>query len=186
MSQRQSREVWDVVDEAIEVQQRNRTEPPIRMEKWELVKGWISITLGGSHSQDDGNRIIRIVNGGLRYNGQRLRAQWNHQLPRVARLTIKAGRRGDPSELIEDEGMGIVRLNEWPEAVRGQVRYISTIASDVEDPDHRLIRFEASPEVVRLIQDSQGSIWIGRYKGTVQSGKKNVKHGSPVKYYLQK
>ena len=117
-------------------------------------------------------------------NGGHLHARWNFQLPRVARLTIRAGSRGDPQELIEDEVLGIARLNRWPDHLRGQVRFTGTIPSD--DPNYRLIRFEASPEVVAQIQSQGGSIHIGRYLGTVQSGKKAVKRGATINFVLQK
>ena len=115
----------------------------------------------------------------------RLRAVWNHQLPRVARLTVRAGTRGNAEDLIEDDGIGIVRLNRWPEHLRGQVRYLGTIPSE-DDSNYRLIRFEASPAVVQQIQEANGMMFVGRHLGTVQSGKRPVKRGSTINYVLQK
>ena len=190
MTPSQASDNWDLIDEALELQQRNQAELPILVNDWQHRRGRISIIPGGTgeDNQSNGDRLIRLINHDLSLaslnNGARMHARWNHQLPRVARLTIRAGSRGDPQELIEHESLGIARLNRWPEHLRGGVRYTGTIPSD--DPNYRLIRFEASPEVVAQIQSQGGSIHIGRYLGTVQSGKKAVKRGSSINYVLQK
>ena len=190
LSASQATEMWEIIDEALERQQRNPAELPILTNDWQHRRGRLSIIPGGAgqENQSNGDRLIRMINEELNLatliNGARLHARWNHQLPRVARLTIRAGSRGDPQELIESETLGIARLNRWPAHLRGGVRFTGTIPSD--DPNYRLIRFEASPEVVAQIQAQGGSIHIGRHLGTVQSGKKAVKRGTTINFVLQK
>ena len=148
----QAAEMWEIIDEALERQQRNPAEAPILTNDWQHRRGRLSIIPGGvgQDNQSNGDRLIRMINEDLSLatlnNGARLHARWNHQLPRVARLTIRAGSRGDPQELIESETLGVARLNRWPAHLRNGVRFTGTIPSD--DPNYRLIRFEASPEVV--------------------------------------
>ena len=185
MSPNQAREAWAAIDDALELQHRNLAELPILTSDWQHRRGRISIIMGGPESQLDGDRLIRMINERVLVNGSRLRATWNHQLPRVARLTVRAGIRGNAEDLIEDDGIGIVRLNRWPAHLRGQVRYLGTIPSE-DDTNYRLIRFEASPAIVQLIQEANGTMFIGRYHGTVQSGKRPVKMGSTINYVLQK
>ena len=186
----QAREMWDIIDEALEQQQRNQAELPILVNDWQPRRGRLSIIPGGvgPDNQSNGDQLISLINDRLNLatmvNGAHLHARWNFQLPRVARLTIRAGSRGDPQELIESETLGIARLNRWPAHLRGGVRFTGTIPS--EDPNYRLIRFEASPEVVAQIQAQGGSIHIGRLLGTVQSGKKAVKRGANINFVLQK
>ena len=190
MAENMLRDAQLVIEAALDLQYRNPEELPIIIDEWDESRGRLTIIPGGHASQANGDRLIRIINERLRVHNTRLRAQWDHELPRVARLTVKFSSGGDAQELIEGELVGITRLNGWPtsgpNSVRGQVRYLHTIRSDEENPTHRLVRFEASPAVVALIQGRDGLIHIGRGRGTVQSGKKAVKRDSSVNYYLQK
>ena len=70
--------------------------------------------------------------------------------------------------------MGIARLNGWPDYIRSQLRYLGTIVSDEPNPDYRLFRIEVSPEVVGLIQQANGLIFIGRHRGTVRQGSRDL------------
>ena len=126
-----------------------------------------------------------MINKQIRVDGMHLRGTWNHELPRVAPLTVRFSGGGNPKELIEDENIGIVRLNRWPAELQGQVRYLSTLPSKEDPPGYRVIRFEASLGVVARIQKAGGTLHIGRSKGTVQSNKKPVKQGSNVTFRLQ-
>ena len=154
------------------------------MEDWESKRGRISISLGAG-GRANGDRLIQLISR-IQFNGAPVRAQWNHEWPRVARLTIRAGRRGNPEDLVEDPNMGIARLNGWPDYIRSQLRYLGTIASEEPNPDYRLFRIEVSPEVVGLIQQANGLIFIGRHRGTVRQGSRDVKKGANIRYVLQK
>ena len=96
---------------------------------------------------------------------------------------------GNPSELINDPFLGLVATNEWPAELQGQVRFIGS-KSEAQPNSRgevaRLIRFEASEEVVRRIQDANGVIYLGFGKATVECNRTAVKRGSRVIYKLQK
>ena len=190
MTENMLRDVKLVIEAALDMQHRNVEELPIIIDEWDVSRGRITIIPGGHASQANGDKLIKTINERLRVHGARLRAQWDHQLPRVARLTVKFSGGGDPKELIESELVGVLRLNGWPtsgpNSVRGQVRFLHTIRTAEDDPDYRLVRFEASPAIVALIQAKDGYMYIGKGRGTVQSGKKPVKRDSNVHYYLQK
>ena len=121
--------------------------------------------------------------------GRRVRAQWNHELERVAELTIRFSGSGVPVELIEDPILGLVRMNRWPQELRRQVRFLQMVSPEEEGrtlSNFRIIRFEAHPEVVRRIQERDGSIYIGKDKGTVMANKKPLTKNLTVNYKLQK
>ena len=146
------------------------------------------LTPSGTNPTLNGSRILQMVSR-IQVNGHRFRASWNTDLPRRASLVARFLGSGNPSELINDPFLGLVATNEWPAELQGQVRFIGS-KSEAQPNSRgevaRLIRFEASPEVVAQIQAQGGSIHIGRLLGTVQSGKKAVKRGANINFVLQK
>ena len=117
-------------------------------------------------------------------------AKWNHDLARVAILTIRFSGSGVPIELIEDPILGLVRMNRWPVEFRRQIRFLQMVSPDEEEgqapSDHRVIRFECQQEVVKRIQEANGAIYIGKDKGTVHFKSKPLTKGVNVSYKLQK
>ena len=162
----------------------------MRVEAWKPGSrrgGWI-LTPGGTNPTLNGNRIIELTRR-ITINGRSFRAAWNTDLPRHAILTARFLGSGNPAELVNDPFLGLVATNEWPEDLQGQVRFLSS--SQEERPNSRgeiarLIRFEASEEVVSRIQAANGTIYLGFGKATIENNRNPVKRGSRVVYKLQK
>ena len=192
MSERQSDEIRIAAEKLIEAQQRNPEEFPIVIDKWNHQKGRLTITPGGPDALEDGERLREMINDrvAVRVNGRRVLARWNHELDRVAVLTIRFSGSGVPVELIEDPILGLVRMNRWPVQFRSKVRFLQMVSPAEEEgrvpSNHRVIRFEAQPEVVQRILDVDGAIYIGKDKGTVHYKSKPLTKGTQVSYKLQK
>ena len=165
------------------VRERAHGTIPLRVTHWATRRGGWVITPGGSNPQLNGSRLIQLVSR-VQVNGQRFRAIWNTDLPRQATLTAKFTGGGRAQELIEDEVLGLIATNEWPEELQGQVRFISV--EPEEGSNARIIHFEATEEVVRLIQEEGGTISIGSDSATIRNNKKSVKRGANIIYRLQK
>ena len=120
----------------------------------------------------------------IRINGLRFRAVWNTELPRQATLTARLAGGGQAQELIEDETLGLIATNEWPQELQGQVRFVSV--QQEEGSNYRIISFEATEAVVRLIQAENGVISLGSDSATIRNNKKPCKKGSSIVYRLQK
>ena len=165
---------------------------PIVIDKWNFLKARLTVTPGGPDALEDGERLREMVNDRLahRINGRRVIAKWNHDLARVAILTIRFSGSGVPIELIEDPILGLVRMNRWPVEFRRQIRFLQMVGKDEEEgkvpSNFRVIRFEAQQEVVKKIMDSDGAIYIGKDKGTVYFKSKPLTKGINVSYKLQK
>ena len=192
MTERQSEEVRASIEKLIDRLLANVEEFPINIDKWNHQNGRLVLTPGGPDALEDGERLIQMINDTIKLQGRRVRAQWNHNLERVADLTIKFSGSGVPVELIEDPVFGLVRMNRWPAELRKKVRFLQLVSAAEDEEEgqapsrYRIIRFEAHPEVVRLIQERDGSIYIGKDKGTVKSNKKPLTKGAQVLYKLQK
>ena len=189
MSRDLARAVHNAIEEEIWQQQRTSPDSAILTDDWQPRRGGWVVIPGGADPQANGARLIQMVNNRVRVNGHRLRADWNTNLPRHAVLTVRFRSHGNPQDLLEDPVTGVVSLNRqaqvpWPRALQGQIRFLSVHPE--EGSQFRLARFEASSEVVRYIQENNGSMYIGGSRGTVQSNKKDVKKGMQVAYRLQK
>ena len=157
----------------------------MRVETWSTRRdGWV-LTPGGANPTLNGNRIIQMAQR-IRVNGQRITAGWNYNLPQHATLMARFNGSGDARELIEDAFLGLIATNEWPADLQGQVRFIRVQQEETPSSGYRLIRFEATEEVVRHIQAANGTIYLGFGKATVECNKIPVKEGSRVVYRLQK
>ena len=156
----------------------------IRVDKWTSRRGRWILTPGGTNPHLNGSRLIQIIEQRLRVNGHRFRARWNTDMPRLATLVARFSGGGSAQELVEDPHLGLVATNEWPEALQGQVRFVSSQQED--GSNYRLVRFEATEAVVTRIQEQNGLVSIGLDRATVQNNKTPVKRGSQVVYRLQK
>ena len=163
----------------------NRNLVRMRVEAWNTRRGGYVLTPGGANPTLNGNRIIQLAQR-IRVNGQRVIARWNFDLPQHATLMARFHGSGDARELIEDTFLGLIATNEWPDDLQGQVRFVKVQHEENPSSGHRLIRFEASAEVVRRIQQANGTIYLGFGKATVECNKIPVKEGSKVVYRLQK
>ena len=163
----------------------NRNLVRMRVEAWTTRRGGYVLTPGGANPTLNGNRIIQLAQR-IRVNGQRVIARWNYDLPQHATLMARFHGSGDARELIEDAFLGLIATNEWPDDLQGQVRFVKVQHEENPSSGHRLIRFEASAEVVRRIQQANGTIYLGFGKATVECNKIPVKEGSKVVYRLQK
>ena len=173
---------------AFMIRERASLQVRMRVETWTPRRGGWILTPGGANPTLNGNRIIQLVDR-ITIDGQRFRATWNTDLPRHAILTARFLGSGSPAELINDTYLGVVATNEWPNELQGQVRFLSS--KQEERPNSRgetarLIRFEASEEVVRRIQEANGTIYLGFGKATVENNMNPVKRGSRIAYRLQK
>ena len=190
MSEDQAEEARNAIEKLIDQQHRNVEEFPINVDKWNFQNGRLGLTPGGPDALEDGERLVQMINDRVQLSGgRRVRAQWNHELERVAELTIRFSGSGVPVELIEDPILGLVRMNRWPQELRRQVRFLQMVSPEEEGrtlSNFRIIRFEAHPEVVRRIQERDGSIYIGKDKGTVMANKKPLTKNLTVNYKLQK
>ena len=192
MSEQKSNEIRAATEKLIEGQQRNTEEYPIVIDKWNHQRGRLTVTPGGPDALEDGERLREMINDRVkvRANGKRILARWNHDLERVAVLTIRFSGSGVPIELIEDPILGLVRMNRWPVELRRQVRFLQMVSPSEEEgrvpSNYRVIRFEAHAEVVRRIMDNDGAIYIGRDKGTVFFKSELLTKGRNVTYRLQK
>ena len=192
MSERQSNEIRAAAEKLIERQQRNTEEFPIVIDRWNHQRGRLTVTPGGPDALEDGERLREMVNDrlGIRVNGRRILARWNHDLERVAVLTIRFSGSGVPIELIEDPILGLVRMNRWPVEFRSQVRFLQMVGPQEEEgrvpSNFRVIRFEAHPQVVQRIMERDGAIYIGKDKGSVYFKSKPLIKGTIVTYKLQK
>ena len=193
MTERQSDEVRTATEALIEEQQRNPNEFPIVIDKWLHMRGRLTVTPGGPDALEDGERLRELINDRVRVrvNNRRVLARWNHELERVAVLTIRFSGSGVPIELIEDPILGLVRMNRWPAELRNQIRFLQMVTSSEEDgqnvpSNHRVIRFEAQQEVVKRILEKDGAIYIGKDKGTVYYKSKPLTKGTSISYKLQK
>ena len=157
----------------------------LRIEAWTPRRGGYILTPGGANPTLNGNRIIMLAQR-VRVGGQRVVARWNYELPQHATLMLRFNGSGDARELIEHPVLGLVATNEWPEELRGQVRFVKVQKEEKPDKGFRLIRIEATEEVVRRIQQAGGTIYLGFGKATVENNKNPVKEGSTVVYRLQK
>ena len=192
MTERQSDEIRAAAEKLIDAQQRNPQEYPIVIDKWSHQRGRLAITPGGPDALEDGERLREMINDrvSIRVNGRRVIARWNHELARVAVLTIRFSGSGVPVELIEDQILGLVRMNRWPVEFRSKIRFLQMVSpSEEEGPipsNFRVVRFEAQPEVVQRILDADGAIYIGKDKGTVYYKSKPLTKGTNISYKLQK
>ena len=157
------------------------------------MRGRLTVTPGGPDALEDGERLRELINDRVRVriNNRRVLARWNHELERVAVLTIRFSGSGVPIELIEDPILGLVRMNRWPAELRGQIHFLQMVTSSEEDgqnvpSNHRVIRFEAQQEVVKRILEKDGAIYIGKDKGTVYYKSKPLLKGTSISYKLQK
>ena len=193
VTERQAEEARVAIEKLIDQQHRNVEEFPINVDNWKFQEGTgrLSLTPGGPDALEDGEKLLQMINDRIKISGRRVRAQWNHDLERVAILTIRFSGSGVPIELIEDPILGLARLNRWPAEFRSKIRFLQMVSPNEEEgqnlpSNHRVIRFEAHPEVVRLIQERDGAIYIGKDKGTVFANKKLLTKGAAVNYKLQK
>ena len=188
-----SKQMEDDVKKALEAEMRslmvrersNRNLIRMRVENWTTRRGGYVLTPGGANPTLNGNRIIQMAQR-IRVNGQRITAGWNYNLPQHATLMARFNGSGDARELIEDAFLGLIATNEWPADLQGQVRFIRVQQEETPSSGYRLIRFEATEEVVRHIQAANGTIYLGFGKATVECNKIPVKEGSRVVYRLQK
>ena len=71
--------------------------------------------------------------------------------------------------------------------VRAALKMVGREEEEGQVPSNfRVIRFDAQPEVVQRILEKDGSIYIGKDKGTVYYKSKPLTKGTQVNYKLQK
>ena len=156
---------------------------PLRVKKWDNKRGGWVLTPTGSNPNLNGSRIIQLVER-IQIGDHRFKAMWNTDLPRLATLCAKVSGSGNPQTLVEDETLGIITTNEWPQELQGQVSFVSV--QQEEGSNNRLIWFEATEQIVHLIQEEGGVISFGSDSVTIQNNRNRVKRGANVIYRLQK
>ena len=186
MTEQQAQELRREIEALLNVQHQNPEEFAIVISDWSYRRGRLIITPGGPDALEDGVKVLRWINDRVRVNGMRFRGVWNHELTRVASLTIRFSGPGAPEDLIEGSLAGLARINRWPAEFRHQIRFQQLVHEDEAPGTHRIIRFEATPEVVQRILDADGWIFIGTDRGSVYFNKKTLTKNSTVTYHFQK
>ena len=156
---------------------------PLRVKKWDAKRGGWVLTPTGSNPHLNGSRLIQLVDR-IQIGAHRFQAIWNTDLPRLATLCAKISGSGDAKALVEDETLGIITTNEWAQDLQGQVSFVSV--QQEEGSNNRLIWFEATEQIVQLIQNEGGVISFGSDSATIQNNRNRVKRGVNITYRLQK
>ena len=133
-----------------------------------------------------GDQVIDLINNKIKLPGHKLRAAWNHDLPKTAVISLRyksVAERRDHRQLIEDPKKGLARMNGWK--VEGKEITFIHAKADPNNANIQFVTVQVSERICKEIQKQQGKLWISGGTATAQWSNKDLTPEVKVNFSFQ-
>ena len=134
-----------------------------------------------------GDQVIDLINTKIKLPGHKIRAAWNHDLPKTAIISLRyksVAEKRDHRKLIEDPKKGIARMNGWKKTGEKEITFCHAKA-DPKDANIQFVTIQVSERICKLIQAQQGQLWISGGTATAQWSNKDLTPDVEVNFRFQ-